>query len=104
MSLLRTIRPLEQAIAGCVRPVKGGPGHPSRSRRLLSVTSFARVPAHDRIDDVTRWASWNAVSDPRALLFEKAPPVVHQLLEQGPGRSAVGVENGLPLRGACSSC
>jgi len=36
---------------------QGWARHPSRSRRLLSVCSFARVPARDRIDDATHWAS-----------------------------------------------
>src|SRR5208337_5466309 len=36
---------------------QGWAGHPSRSRRLLSLCSFARVPVRDRIDDATRWAS-----------------------------------------------
>ena len=55
MSLLRTIRPLEQATSA-----QGWAGHPSRSRRLLSPCSFARMPPRDRIDDATRWASRTA--------------------------------------------
>ncbi len=45
-SLLQTIRPLELAT---IHSSVGG--HPSCSRRLLSLWSFARVPARDRIDD-----------------------------------------------------
>ena len=39
---------------------QGWAGHPSRSRRLLSPCSFARMPPRDRIDDATRWASRTA--------------------------------------------
>jgi hypothetical protein len=55
------------------------------------------MPAYGRVGDVTRWANRNAVFDPMVLSFEKALPVVHQLVEQGPGLSAVPVEGSPPL-------
>ena len=64
MSLLQTIRPHEQAIA----PGQGWAGHPSHSRRLFSLCSFGRVPARDRSDDATRWASRNLLASHRSLL------------------------------------
>ena len=42
------------------RSAQGWARRPSRSRRLLSLCSFARVPAPRRIDDATRWASRTA--------------------------------------------
>ena len=71
VSLRRTIRPLEPAIAGLRSLGQGWAGHPSRSRRLLSLRSFARVPARGRIGDVTRWASRNTVCAPIALSLLK---------------------------------
>jgi hypothetical protein len=38
-----------------------------------------------------------SAGNPMVLSFEKALPVVHQLVEQGPGLSAVPVEGGPPL-------
>jgi hypothetical protein len=49
---------------------QGWAGHPSRSRRLLSLCSFSPVPARNRIDAATRWASWNC-SLHIARYFEK---------------------------------
>jgi len=97
VSLRQTIRPLEQAIARLRSLGQGWAGHPSRLLRLFSPSSFARVPAHRRIDDVTQWASRNrCVCSHGTLLVEEAPPMVHQLVAQGPGHSAVPVEGGLP--------
>jgi hypothetical protein len=61
VSLRPTIRPLEPAIARWRSLGQGWAGRPSRSRRLLSLRWFARVPARGRIGAVTRCASRNAV-------------------------------------------
>jgi hypothetical protein len=49
---------------------RAGPN--SRSRRLLSLCSFARVPARDRTDDATRWASRTAQITSLAPLIRRA--------------------------------
>ena len=59
VSLRQTTRPLEPVVAGLRSLGQGWAGHPSHSRRLLRLRSFARVPAHRRIDDATRWGSRN---------------------------------------------
>jgi len=61
VSLRPTIRPLEPAIARWRSLGQGWARRPSRSRRLLSLRWFARVPARGRIGAVTRCASRNAV-------------------------------------------
>jgi hypothetical protein len=54
---------------------------------------------------VTRWASRDCcVCSHSSLLVEDAPLVVHQLVEQGPGHSAVPVRDGRPFLGAANSC
>ncbi len=70
VSLRHTTRPLEPVVVGLRSLGQGWAGHPSHSRRLLGLRSFARVPAHRRIDDDARWESRNGALH-LARSFEK---------------------------------
>jgi hypothetical protein len=78
------------------RSAQGWARRPSRSRRLLSLCSFARVPAHRRIDDATRRASRTAHFTSLGPMKRRAArgSSVHRT---GPGRNAVPLGDGRPL-------
>ena len=92
MSLLRTIRPLEQAT------IRSRVGRTSQPFTTVAFTALVRAGAGSR-PYRRRHALGESelLASHRSLLCEDALPVVPQPIEQGPGHSAVPFGDGRPF-------